>query len=72
MVDMMRVGKKELYVPSIEDIRKVFAIASQEHRDYLHCLQDTFTRSREINNLEWQDIDFKRDTVTLYTRKKKH
>ncbi|BHH84223.1 tyrosine-type recombinase/integrase [Desulforhopalus sp. 52FAK] len=71
-VDMMRVEKKEVYVPPIDDIKKVFAVASQEHRDYLHCLQDTFARSREINNLRWQDIDFERNTVTLYTRKKKH
>lgn len=71
-VDMMRVEKREVYVPPVEDIQKVFSLATQEQRDYLHCLQDTFARSREINNLRWLDIDFKHNTVSLYTRKKKH
>lgn len=71
-VDMMRVGKKEIYVPPPGDIKKVFAVATEEQSDYLHCLKDTFARSREINNLKWQDIDFSKRTVTLHTRKKKH
>ncbi|MDK9709299.1 MAG: tyrosine-type recombinase/integrase [Desulforhopalus sp.] len=71
-VDMMRVEKEEIYVPSLNDINKVFEAASQEQQDYLCCLRDTFARSREINNLRWQDIDFNNRTITLYTRKKKH
>lgn len=71
-VDTLRVEKKAVYVPSEGDIDKILAIASPEQRDYLWCLRDTFARSREINNLLWEDIDFKNKTVTLYTRKKKH
>ncbi|WP_240910242.1 site-specific integrase [Desulfopila sp. IMCC35008] len=71
-VDTLRVEKKAIYVPSEADIDKVFEIASPDQKDYLWCLRDTFARSREINNLLWDDIDFKNKTVTLYTRKKKH
>ncbi|HKJ66108.1 MAG TPA: site-specific integrase, partial [Desulfopila sp.] len=68
----MRVEKREVYVPPVEDIEKVFQVASDDQLDYLWCLRDTFARSREINNLRWVDIDLKDRTVTLYTRKKKH
>jgi integrase len=71
-VDMMRVEKKEVYVPALDDIRKILTVATQEQQEYLSCLQDTFARSREINNLRWQDVDLENKTVTLYTRKKKH
>lgn len=72
LVDMLRVEKRTVYVPSEADIDKVFEIASPEQRDYLWCLRDTFARSKEINNLQWNDIDFKNRTLTLYTRKKKN
>lgn len=71
-VETLRVEKKAIYVPSEADIDKVFRIASPDQRDYLWCLRDTFARSREINNLLWDDVDFKNKTVTLYTRKKRH
>ncbi len=71
-VDALRVEKRAVYVPSEADIDKVFKLASKNQRDYLWCLRDTFARSREINNLTWDDIDFKNKTITLYTRKKKH
>lgn len=71
-VEMMRVEQRKVYVPSADDIQRVFAVASLQQQDYLWCLQDTFARSREINNLQWKDIDFKNKTVTLYTRKKKY
>jgi integrase len=71
-VEMMRVEKRDIYVPSMEDINKVFEVATTDQKDYLWCLRDTFARSREINNLQWQDINFDKKTITLYTRKKKH
>lgn len=71
-VDKLRVEKKEIYVPSQNEINKVFECANQEQRDYLWCLRDTLGRSREINNLKWEDIDFLQKTITLYTRKKKY
>ncbi len=71
-VDILRVEQKTVYVPAEADIDKVFKIASPEQREYLWCLRDTFARSREINNLQWDDVDFQNKTITLYTRKKRH
>ncbi|MDO9042051.1 MAG: phage integrase SAM-like domain-containing protein [Desulfocapsaceae bacterium] len=71
-VEMLRIEKNERYVPSKEDIEKVVSIATPEQRDYLVCLRETLARSREINNLLWEDVNFTDRTVTLYTRKKRH
>jgi integrase len=71
-VDMLRIEKNERYVPSKEDIEKVVSIATPEQKDYLICLRETLARSREINNLLWEDVNFVDRTVTLYTRKKRH
>ncbi len=70
-VEMLRIEKRERYVPSSQDIEKVFSVATLEQRDYLICLRDTLARSREINNLCWDDVNFENRTVTLYTRKKR-
>lgn len=72
LVDMMRIEKKEIYVPSQIDIECVLAVATEEQQDYLWCLRDTLARSREINQLRWEHIDLTNNTITLYTRKKKH
>lgn len=72
IVDMMRVEKKRRYVPSQEDIDKVFSVANREQLDYLWCLRHTLARSREINLLKWEDIDFQQGTITLFTRKKRY
>ncbi len=71
-VEMMRVEKRSIYVPTHRDIKKVFEVASEDQKDYLWCLRDTLARSREINNLKWNDINFKEKHLTLFTRKKKH
>ena len=70
LIDMMRVEKRTVYVPSQQDIDSVLNVANDEQRDYLWCLRDTLARSREINQLKWRDVDFKNKIVTLYTRKK--
>ncbi|WP_136810845.1 site-specific integrase [Desulfosediminicola flagellatus] len=69
---MMRVEIKKVYVPSQNDIEKVFSAANTEQLDYLWCLRDTLARSREVNQLKWEDIDLLNNTITLYTRKKKY
>jgi len=71
-VAMMRIEKKSKRIPTQEEINKVFEMAATEQLDYLWCLRETLGRSREINGLTWDDVDFDNKTVTLYTRKKKH
>jgi integrase len=71
-VDMLQVTKSKIFVPSQSDISKVLKRATDEQRFYLLCLRDTLARSREINQLTWDDIDFENRQITLYTRKKRY
>ena len=70
-MDFLPVEKRIKYVPSLEDIEKVMAMANDDTRDYLRAIQDTMARVSEINALCWDDIDLQSRTVVLYTRKKK-
>jgi integrase len=71
-VPMMRIEKKRKRIPTQDEINKILEVATTEQQDYLWCLRETLGRSREINGLTWDDVDFNNKTVTLYTRKKKH
>ena len=71
-VAMMRIEKKSKRIPTQEEINKVFEVATAEQQDYLWCLRETLGRSREINGLTWDDVDFKNMSVILFTRKKKY
>ncbi|RJP78116.1 MAG: site-specific integrase [Desulfobacteraceae bacterium] len=42
-----------------------------EQRDYLWTIAFSLARVNEVNALLWDDIDFKKNTITFYTRKKK-
>ncbi|MGE4310385.1 tyrosine-type recombinase/integrase [Desulfovibrio sp.] len=59
------------YVPPTEDVVAVLALAEQWERDYLHILVKTGARPGEIRTLTWDDVDFSRCSVTLWTRKRK-
>ena len=65
------VEKKVKYVPSIEDIDKVIAVAEPDDQDFLWTVRETMARVSEINRLLWEDVDLKHHFVILYTRKKK-
>ena len=67
----MPVEKRVKYVPSIEDIYKVIALADADTQDYLWLILHTLGRVSEINRLEWKDVDFYNQRVTLFTRKKR-
>ena len=71
-VEMMRIEKKRKRIPTQDEINKILEVATPEQRDYLWCLCETLGRSREINGLTWDDVDFENKTVILYTRKKKY
>lgn len=64
--------KKKRYIPPKEDIDKVLSVANEEQRRYLLVIIHTIARVREINRLTWEDVDFKRRYVTLWTRKSKN
>ncbi|HLV01638.1 MAG TPA: tyrosine-type recombinase/integrase [Acidobacteriota bacterium] len=66
------VDRKRKYIPPLKDIEKVIAVADPDSRDYLWVIQDTLARVGEIDRLTWEDVDFERQSVILYTRKRRH
>jgi integrase len=58
-------------VPTLEEIQKVREVATPEERDWIDALYYTGARIGEITHLEWKNIDFELNTITLYTRKRK-
>jgi len=59
------------YVPSKEDVLKVIMAADPEAQNYLWTILETMGRMGEINRLTWQDVNFDKRYVVLYTRKKR-
>lgn len=70
-IEFFPVEKKVKYVPPLEDIIRVILVAEGEVQDYLWTIALTMGRMSEINRLEWKDVDFINNSVTLYTRKTK-
>jgi len=58
------------YVPPVEDVDAVMALARPEQKLYLTIIQHTVARIREINRLRWEDVHD--DYVILRTRKAKN
>lgn len=58
------------YVPSVEDMQKVLAVADGETHTFLLALLHTAARVGEMIRLRWSDLDLERRTVSLGTRKR--
>lgn len=71
-VKMMPEVKFVKYIPPTDDIEKVLALANEMDRIYLTVIWQSAARVREINNLTWEDVNFQRRQVRLWTRKKKN
>lgn len=70
-LEFMPVERRLKYVPSKEDVAKVLLAADPDVQNYLVAIVDTMGRMGEINRLAWEDVDFERRVLVLYTRKKK-
>ncbi|MBM9512006.1 tyrosine-type recombinase/integrase [Desulfogranum marinum] len=70
-ISFLPVEKRIKYIPPVEHIDKVIAVADQDTQDYLWTIRETMGRVSEINRLVWDDIDLNDRYITLYTRKKK-
>lgn len=68
-IEFFPVEKKRKYVPPKEDVIRVIMAAEGEVQDYLWTIALTLGRMSEVNRLEWKDIDFSNNSLTLYTRK---
>ena len=58
-------------VPTAAEIDAVLAVATQEQKDFLDILRYTGARLSEVCSLCWKDVDFQRNTITLWTRKRR-
>ena len=65
------VEKKIKYIPDSSNIDKVIAVADEDTQDYLWTIRETMARVNEVNQLQWDDVNFEERFVILYTRKKK-
>jgi len=70
-ISFFPVEKKIKYVPPQEDVLKVILVADFDTQEYLYTIKETLGRMSDINKLTWLDVDFKEQSVTLYTRKKR-
>lgn len=65
------VEKCKKYIPTKEDVIKVISVADPEAQQYLWTITLTAARMGEANGMTWDDVDFDRSVVTLWTRKRK-
>lgn len=59
------------YIPPMKDVLSVLSVTEAWERDFLIILVKTAARPGEVRTLTWEDIDFARNTITLWTRKRK-
>lgn len=59
------------YVPPPEDVAAVLLAASGWQRDFLEVLTKLAARESEILNLTWDDVNFERMAVRLWTSKRR-
>ncbi len=70
-IDFLPVEKKIKYIPSGDNVLQMIHGANPDQQDYLWTIALTLGRVNEINALCWNDVDFEKKSITLYTRKKK-
>ena len=70
-IEFFPVDRRKKYLPPKEDILKVIEAGDSEAQQYLWTIVLTAGRVGEINSLTWEDVDFEKRLVTLWTRKRK-
>jgi integrase len=63
--------RKVQYVPPENDILRLLAAANRRERAFLDCYLCTGARRSEIFRLKWEDVNFEKREIRLWTRKTK-
>ena len=58
-------------VPTAEEIAQIRLVAQSHERDFIDALYFTGGRLSEICNLTWEDLNFEKRVITLWTRKRR-
>jgi len=71
-VEKMPHSAKQKDIPSEEEILRLIMVSIPgDERDILLCCLQTLGRIDEVLRLTWQDVNFEKRIVTLWTRKRK-
>jgi len=70
-LEKMPEEKKVKLIPTYQEFLRMLAATSGDDRNLLVLLAYTMGRIDEILRLTWQDVNFERQTITLWTRKNK-
>lgn len=68
-VERLPVDKKPKKIPTKEEFLKILMAANEEQRQLLMVLACTMARIDEVLRLRWQDVNFEKEYLTLYTKK---
>jgi len=68
-IDCFPHDRKMQYVPPENDILRLIAVADRKERAFLDCYLCTGARRSEIFNLKWEDVNFEKREIRLWTRK---
>jgi integrase len=63
--------KYRKYIPPPEDVDKVLMAAGEEDMHLLICLYHTGARIGEVLGLSWEDVNFEKKSLSLWTRKRR-
>lgn len=58
-------------VPTLAEIEAIKSVATRDQLDFIDILLHTGARLSEVCTLTWDDINFKNNTITLWTRKRR-
>lgn len=61
----------EKYVPPVEDLQAVLAIADAFEADLINVAYHTLARAGEIRNIKIKDCNFDKNSLTLWTNKRR-
>jgi integrase len=78
-IKKVSIQKNKKYIPPFRDYELVLEVATCEQFHYLEAVRLTAGRigskpdaDTGINGLKWEDVEFEKKQMTIWTRKKKH